>query len=89
MCAQRIEPLPIDRVFVERIDSAQTGIPGCLSYTVTGHTADAAARHVQYQTVSDWKASACQRACELQRPVLIRWRQTAYAKDISRVEIAR
>ncbi len=85
----RVEPLPIDRVIVERIDSVATGIPGCTSHTITCHTADDAARHVQYQTVSDWRAAMCERAMKAEKPVLIRWYRTAFAKDISRVEIAR
>ena len=89
MLAQRVEPLPIDRVIVERIDQAQTGISGCVNYTITGRTADEPSRHVQYQTLSDWRAALCERAKTSGATVLIRWRQTAYAKDISRVEIAR
>ncbi len=85
----RVEPLPIDRVIIERIDPAQTGIPGCVSYTVSGRTADDSARHVQYQTLSDWRAAMCERASKTGVPVRIRWRQSAYAKDITRVEIER
>ncbi len=89
MPAIAVTPLPIDRVIVERIDPAQTGIPGCVNYTITGRTVDEPSRHVQYQTLSDWRASLCERAAKSGTPVLIRWRQTAYAKDISRVEIAK
>ena len=88
MLASSVVPLPIDRVIVERIDPSKTA-SGALSYLITAHTADEASRHVQYQTMRVLDAAACQRSLDLGIPVRIRWKQTEFGRDITRVEIER
>jgi hypothetical protein len=83
-----VVPLPIDRVMIERVDQAQTGKPDCISYTITAHTVEGS-RHVQYQTLSDWKASACEIARQTGKPIRIRWTNDGHGKRISRVEVER
>lgn len=84
----RVEPLPIDRVIVDRIDQADTSKPGCTNYTITAYTVNDQ-RRVQYQTIRELDASACERSRTLKIPILIRWHRSSFGKDISRVEIER
>ncbi len=84
----QVTPLPIDRVIVDRIDAISTDALGGTSYTITASVVGDH-RRVQYKTISDLDASACDRSLKWRLPLLIRWKQTADGKDITRVQIER
>ena len=63
--------MPIDTIYVERIDLIPFGRK--LIYSVTGQYADGRLGLFQCSTLNVLRASICQRALDLDRPVEIAW----------------
>ena len=79
--------MPTTVLHVERVDKSRyTGrLVAYDDYLVTG--VEVGAHTVQFHTTSEWLASICQRARELERPASIDWREGRIGKHIVGVSI--
>lgn len=79
--------MPLDTIYVERIDPTDTCRPGVVRFLITGRHAEAdRLGSWQGTTTNQWAASVCQRAKDIQQPVAVAWQRIGPWQNIVSVD---
>lgn len=80
--------MPLDLIAIERIDPVQTANPRVTAFLITGEAMDVPRRHIQVETINEWKASICQRAKDAGQMVWVGWKDgRCRSKEIVTVKL--
>lgn len=71
-----------DLVRVFHVSSQETLTPGLRLFVITANKVSRPDMCLQFETVSVYAASICQRAKETQRSVVVTWEKTRYGRTL-------